>query len=159
MQQYVQKSSTTTLPRRSLRRRGPAVFSQPTPPSSSGARSRSFSSFSFFGVVSSGLASGGAAGLAAAAAGWASGHWPQAYSASPASRGRPTISAGTRNETGNGRDGSGREGAWDISTLLLGSGAPATKRDGGPGRRVRPARHAGWNVSAILAVEAEYVKP
>src|SRR5262245_39316923 len=40
MQQYVQKSSRTILPRRSFSRRGPAVFSQPTPPSSSGALAR-----------------------------------------------------------------------------------------------------------------------
>src|SRR4051794_31678162 len=40
MQQYVQKSSTTTLPRRSLSLTGPAVLSQPTPPSSSGALMR-----------------------------------------------------------------------------------------------------------------------
>src|SRR5690349_17506228 len=37
MQQSVQKSSTTTLPRRSFSRTGPAVLSQAVPPSSSGA--------------------------------------------------------------------------------------------------------------------------
>src|SRR5262249_24698086 len=37
MQHSVQKSRTTILPRRSLRRIGPAVFSQPEPLSSSGA--------------------------------------------------------------------------------------------------------------------------
>src|SRR5262245_32437453 len=40
MQQNVQKSSKTILPLRSFRRTGPAVFSQATPPSSSGALAR-----------------------------------------------------------------------------------------------------------------------
>src|SRR5262245_17689283 len=40
MQQNVQKSRSTTLPRRSRSRIGPEVLSQPTPPSSSGAWAR-----------------------------------------------------------------------------------------------------------------------
>ena len=57
MQQRVQKSRTTILPRRSLSLRGPAVLSQATPPSSSGAggRRRSFedvsSSAAAFGIA------------------------------------------------------------------------------------------------------------
>src|SRR5690606_19451034 len=45
MQQNVQKSRSTTLPRRSFKVIGPAVFSQATPPSNSGA-GRAFSSSS-----------------------------------------------------------------------------------------------------------------
>src|SRR5713226_711726 len=48
MQQKVQKSRTTILPRKSFSRMGPAVLSQPMPPSSSGASTRSFFSPSAF---------------------------------------------------------------------------------------------------------------
>src|SRR5256885_15948311 len=44
MQQYVQKSRTITLPRSSRSDSGRPVFSQPSPPSSSGARTRGWGS-------------------------------------------------------------------------------------------------------------------
>ena len=51
MQQYVQKSSRTNLPRRSFRSSGPAVLIQPTPPSSEGAGERRANGWSPMGFL------------------------------------------------------------------------------------------------------------
>src|SRR5438034_9966295 len=104
MQQNVQKSSRTNLPRRSLSLRGAAVFSQATPPSSSGAGTLVWTS------PSSGVS---------ATCGLCEKCLDRAKAAGTSSAATSRAKSQTVLREPDGRPGSGRQRFEDSSTLLL----------------------------------------